>query len=82
MEKGVAFCARRSVAVRMKEKESVGALTGASLRIAPGTHEKLKAYRKTPDCIKRFGDRYGKPPSLYALVSTLLEDTLKDLKRG
>lgn len=82
MEKVLHFVPGGHFHVRMKEKESVGALTGASLRIAPGTHEKLKAYRKTPDCIKRFGDRYGKPPSLYALVSTLLEDTLKDLKRG
>lgn len=75
------FSRWRAVAVSMEHKEKIGDARGASMRIAPGTHEKLKAYRKTPDCIRRFGDRYGKPPSLYALASTLLEDALKDLKR-
>lgn len=63
----------------MKESNLTGAMQGASLRIAPATHEKLKAYRKTPDCIARFGDRYGKAPSMYALASTMLEERLSDL---
>lgn len=64
-----------------KTEKTTGPLGGCSLRVHPATHEKLQAYRKTPDCIKRYGDRYGKPPSLFVLVSTMLEDSLKDQKR-
>ncbi len=65
----------------MKEKTAPTAPdNNAILRVHPGVHERLQTYRKSPEGIAKYGDRFGKPASLYVLVSTILEEWLTHTK--
>jgi len=56
--------------------ENAGPPVGPQIRIAPAVHEKLKTYRTSRACRERDGDKYGKPPTLFVLASTLIEEAL------
>lgn len=50
-----------------------------TIRVDPETFERLKWYRLTAHCVKRYG-RLGRPPKIFELASILLDEKLKERK--